>query len=63
MLLTTLLYNAVYQELWQYRLWSFQGRDTKLERFLANNQLVKKLPNFDNWSNGEQSKIVHYFRK
>ena len=21
--------------LWQYRLWSFQGRDTKLERFLA----------------------------
>ena len=25
--------------LWQYRLWSFQGRDTKLERFLAKNQL------------------------
>ena len=25
--------------LWQYRLGSFQERDTKLERFLANNQL------------------------
>ena len=24
---------------WQYRLWSFQGRGTKLERFLAKNQL------------------------
>jgi hypothetical protein len=23
--------------LWQYRLWSFQGRVTKLERFLAKN--------------------------
>ena len=26
-------------EVWQYRLWSFQGRDTKLERVLAKNQL------------------------
>ena len=26
-------------KVWQYRLWSFQGRDTKLERFLAINQL------------------------
>ena len=25
--------------LWHYWLWSFQGRDTKLERFLAKNQL------------------------
>ena len=25
--------------LWQYSLWSFQGRDTKLERFLAQNHL------------------------
>ena len=24
---------------WQYRLWSFQGRDTKLERFLDKNQM------------------------
>ena len=41
-------------KVWQYRLWSFQGRDTKLERFWAKNQL--KLPNFDNWSNGKVSK-------
>ena len=26
-------------QVWQYRLWSFHGRDTKLERFLAKNQL------------------------
>ena len=26
-------------KVWQYRLWSFQGRDTKLDRFLAKNQL------------------------
>jgi hypothetical protein len=26
-------------EVWQYRLWGFQGRDTKVVRFLANNQL------------------------
>ena len=25
--------------IWQYRLWSFQWRDTNLERFLAKNQL------------------------
>ena len=25
--------------IWQYRLWSFQGRNTKLVRFLAKNQL------------------------
>ena len=41
--------------LWQYRLWSFQGRDTKLERFVAKNQLwqmklPRKLPNLENWS-------------
>ena len=27
------------KQLWQYRLWIFQGRDTKLESFLATNQL------------------------
>ena len=27
------------QLVWQYRLWSFHGSDTKLERFLAKNQL------------------------
>ena len=29
-----------YAALWQYRLWSFRGRNTKLERFLAKNQLL-----------------------
>ena len=46
--------------LWQYRFWSFQERDTKLERFLAKNQLksneiwrigvvtsCQKVPKFD----------------
>ena len=28
--------------LWHYRLWSFQGKDTKLERFLAKNQCTQK---------------------
>ena len=51
-------------KVWQYRLWSFQERDTKLERFLAKNQLDKrKLSNFENWSCGELSKIGHHFRK
>jgi hypothetical protein len=31
--------KANVQVLWHYRLWSFQGRYTKLERFLAKNQL------------------------
>jgi TnpA family transposase len=45
-------------------LWSFQGRDTKLERFLAKNQHTqRKLLNFENWSNGELSKIELDFRK
>ena len=46
--------------IWQYRLWSFQDRDTKLERFLAN-CIQMKLPNFENLSNGELSKIGHHF--
>ena len=40
--------------LWHYRLWSFQGRDTKLERFLAKNQHTQRtFLNFENWTNGE----------
>ena len=31
--------DMIYCLLWQYRLWSFQGRDTKLESILAQNQL------------------------
>ena len=49
--------------IWQYRMWSFQGRDTKLERFLAENGSQMKLLNFDNWSSGELSIIRHHFRK
>ena len=38
-----------YPTLWHFRLWSFQGRDTKLERFLAKINCIQiKLPNFDN---------------
>ena len=29
--------------LWQYRLWSFRGRDTKLESFLAKNQHTQRI--------------------
>ena len=51
-------------QLWQYRLWSFQGRDTKLEKFLAKNQHnQRKFLNFENWSSGKLSKIGHNFRK
>ena len=43
--------------LWQYGLWSFQTGDTKLERFLPNNQHTqRKLLNFEFWINGELSK-------
>ena len=44
-------------EVWQYRLWSFQTGDTKLERFLPKNQHTqRKLLNFEFWINGELSK-------
>ena len=43
--------------LWQYRLWSFQTRGMKLERFLPKNQHTqRKLLNFENRCNGEVSK-------
>ena len=32
-------YRTGIYTVWHFRLWSFQGRDTKLERFLAKNQL------------------------
>ena len=36
--------------IWQYRLWSFQTRGMKLERFLPKNQHTqRKLLNFDIW--------------
>ena len=36
---TLILKLVELKQLWHYRLWSFQGRDTKLERFLHKNQL------------------------
>ena len=46
--------------LWHYRLWNIKSRDTKLERFLhKKNQ--RKLLNFENWCNGELSKIGNHF--
>ena len=50
--------------LWQYGLWSFQMGGTKLESFLPKNQHTqRKLLNFENWVNGEVSKIGHHFSK
>ena len=43
--------------LWQYRLWSFQERDSKLERCFVKKQYTqRKLLNFVNRCNGEVSK-------
>ena len=40
--------------LWHYRLWRFKTRDTKLEKFMHNNQHTqRKLLNFEIWTNGE----------
>ena len=44
---------------WQYRLWSFQGRDIKLERILHKNQHTqRKFLNFENWTSGEPQYIA-----
>ena len=44
--------------LWQYGLWSFQSGGIKLERFLPKKRHTqRKLMNFENWVNGEVSKI------
>ena len=39
--------RSAVSQVWQYRLWSFQGRDTQLERFLAKR--------FENWSSAQLS--------
>ena len=55
-------WSGVECPIWQYGLWSFQT--TKLKRFLPKNQHTqRKLLNFENWVNGEVSKIGHHFRK
>ena len=47
-----------------YGLWTFQMGGIKLERFLPKNQHTqRKLLNFENWVNGEVSKIGHHFSK
>ena len=48
-------------EVWQYWLWSFQERDTKLDSYLAKNQHTQRKSL--NWNSGELSKIEHHFRK
>ena len=54
--------NLYWGTLWQYGLWSFQT--SKLERFLPKNQHTqRKLFNFENWVNGEVTKIGHHFSK
>ena len=41
----------------------FSNRGTKLERCLLKNQHTqRKLLNFENWCNGEMSKIGYHFR-
>ena len=57
-------FSSLLYSLWQYGLWSFQTGGTKLERFLPKNQHTqRKLLNFENWVNGEVSKIEHHFSK
>ena len=42
----------------EYWLWSFQTGGTKLEIFLPKNlHTQRKLLNFENWVNGEVSKV------
>ena len=57
-------YIELLYTVWQYGLWSFQTGGIKLERFLPKNQHTqRKLLNFENWVNGEVSKIEHHFSK
>ena len=45
----------------KYGLWSFQMGGTKLERFLPKNQHTQRqLLNFENWVNGEVSKVPKF---
>ena len=58
------LSDPMYVLVWQYGLWSFQTGGKKLKRFLPKNQHTqRKLLNFENWSNGEVSKIGYHFSK
>ena len=51
------VHHPVHHQVWQYRLWSFQGRDPKIEGFwLKINCSKMKSLNFVNWCIGEVSK-------
>jgi len=56
--------EKIYCGIWQYRLWSFQWRDTKLERFLATNQLsyVVKCNHWIMWIGlmGRRQKVLKF---
>ena len=44
---------------WNYQLWSFKSKDTKLERFSRKNQhTLRKLLNLQNWTNGEHQQLA-----
>ena len=50
----TVIKNILHWAIRHYRLWSFKTRDTKLERYLHENQHTqRKLLNFENWTNGK----------
>jgi len=55
--LLSILTFLEYYSLWQYRLWSFQTGDTKLERFSPKNKHTqRKLLNYEFCINGKLSK-------
>ena len=56
--------TTYFESKWQYGLSCFQAGYTKVKRFLPKNQHTqRKLLNFENWVDGEVSKIGHHFRK
>ena len=58
---TTTKLEIAWLALWQYGLWSFQTGGTKLERFLPKNEHTqRKFLNFENWTNGEVSKVQNH---
>ena len=63
-ILTTLKYELSKNSLDGHRMLGFQMEGTKLERFLPKNQHTqRKSLNFENWCNGDVSKIEHHKRK
>ena len=53
--------HTVWSVVWQYGLWSFHTGGTKLERFFPKNQHTqRKILNFENWVDGEVSKMPKF---